>query len=374
MFSVAAIQIVQATNENVPRAKRYENGYGWNWSSISLQDTTPLIVSQRQFTPTTTTPTTDDVYPCPPPPLVQPNFTAPGRRKSVTKCYEYIWQLKARVDKADANKRCSKYYSDAPFVLGGRNTTPGEFPHMGAIGWKSVTGTWLFNCGGTLISKKFVLTAGHCIKASPLDSRIADLIPKIIKFGSKNLNDAYERDIGRIIPHPEYKPPRQYFDIALIELQYELFFNKEVQPACLWPKVDDSFGKQATITGWGLYEKGNRNTSVELQAGDLSIIDSSNCNRLLRTSSNRHWDGIMNHQLCAGKLEGGIDACQGDSGGPLQVRIPIPAPYDKREAQMHYVIGITSFGIGCALPNLPGVYTRVSSFLDWIENIVWANE
>ncbi|XP_059061615.1 serine protease snake-like [Achroia grisella] len=263
-----------------------------------------------------------------------------------------------------------------PFVYGGYNTKPGEFPHMGAIGWKSVTGTWLFNCGSTLISHKFVLTAGHCIKASPRDSRIADLTPKMIRFGSTNLNSSYniDRNIARIIPHPEYKPPRQYFDIALMEVDFKVDFSKVSQPACLWPKDDDSFGNQATVTGWGLYEKGNLDTSLELQAGDINIIDSSNCNQLLRTSSNRLWVGIMDNQLCAGKLEGGIDACQGDSGGPLQVRIPIPAPYDKREAQVHYVIGITSFGIGCALPNLPGVYTRVSSFLDWIENIVWANE
>ncbi|XP_034833573.1 plasminogen-like [Maniola hyperantus] len=92
------------------------------------------------------------------------------------------------------------------------------------------------------------------------------------------------------------------------------------------------------------------------------------CNNLLRQSCHRQWCGIQEHQICAGKLAGGVDACQGDSGGPLQVKINLP---ESGEGSMHFVIGVTSFGIGCARPNLPGVYTRVSSFVDWIEGIVW---
>lgn len=60
---------------------------------------------------------------------------------------------------------------------------------------------------------------------------------------------------------------------------------------------------------------------------------------------------------------------QGDSGGPLQVRINLPL---SSEGAIHYIVGITSFGFGCALPNTPAVYTRVSYFVDWIESIVWS--
>ncbi|XP_026750049.1 serine protease snake-like [Galleria mellonella] len=388
LFSmVAAIQILEATEEKVSRLKRQNEG--WDWSYVDSLASTPYVNNERQIatesttTPkpsTTTTPTTSSPEPCLEPPSVQPNFAAVGRRISITKCYEYIWQLKDRVDGIEKDRRCAQYRSKFwgnRFVIGGRVTEPGEFPHMGAIGWRSVTDTWLFNCGSTLISPKFVLTAGHCTKASPRDSRIADVVPKIIRFGVKNvinIEDSMDINISRIIPHPQYKPPKQYFDIALMELEKVVTFSKVIQPACLWSKDDESFGSKATVTGWGVYRNGNRNTSDELQAGEVNIIDSHNCDEFLRSSSNRHWVGIKDHQLCAGKLEGGVDACQGDSGGPLQVKIPLPEPYSNREGTMHYVVGITSFGVGCALPNLPGVYTRVSSFIDWIENIVWVNQ
>ncbi|XP_052752245.1 serine protease snake-like isoform X2 [Galleria mellonella] len=359
-FIVAAVQCIQTTKEKDARHKRTN-------------------VNQRQLSKLTAT--TLPPNPCLDPPPVQPDFTAPGRRISVTKCYEYIWQLKDGVDKIKRDKICYDYqskYLGIRFVISGRFTQHGEFPHMGAIGWRSVTDTWLFNCGSTLISPKFVLTAGHCTKASPRDSRIADVVPKIIRFGVKNLvndkNIPTDRNISRIIPHPQYKPPKQYFDIALMELVKEVTFSKEIQPACLWSKNDDSYGAVATVTGWGVFKNGNRNTSDELQAGDIYIVDTFDCDLFLMSSSNRHWDGIKNHQLCAGKLEGGVDACQGDSGGPLQVKIPFPEQYETIEGTMHYVVGITSFGVGCALPNLPGVYTRVSSFIDWIENIVWVNQ
>jgi serine protease immune response integrator len=72
--------------------------------------------------------------------------------------------------------------------------------------------------------------------------------------------------------------------------------------------------------------------------------------------------GILKSQLCAGDPSGKSDACQGDSGGPLQAKFA---------NNVYYIVGITSFGRGCAYKNTPGVYTRVASFLDWIESVVW---
>ncbi|KAM3965454.1 transmembrane protease serine 9-like [Aphomia sociella] len=269
-----------------------------------------------------------------------------------------------------------------PFCCWRPQNVAREFTHMGAIGWKTPTDSYIFKCGSTLISPKFVLTAAHCTKASPRDTSIADIEPKIVRFGTKNiyLGDvistlrANDANISRIIVHPNYEPPKKYFDIALMELANEILFSKKVQPACLWNKPDDSFGSLATVTGWGIAKPGALNTSAILLAGDVDMINSTNCERLLKSSSNRHWKGIKDNQLCAGKPKGGVDACQGDSGGPLQVKIPLPKTYTDSEGSMYYVIGVTSFGVGCALPNLPGVYTRVSSFLDWIENIVWINQ
>ncbi|XP_050563464.1 uncharacterized protein LOC118274071 [Spodoptera frugiperda] len=350
----------------------------WGYETTSKNITTSAPATD----PVPANMTSNDV--CQPfnPPM--PDFSKTGRRISDMKCYEYIWQLRVRHERRTRAAKCAFELSRsadpnkpvAVEAIGGHDTEPGEFPHMGAIGWKAATGTWVFKCGSSLISSKFVLTAGHCSQASTLDTTIADPVPKIVRLGDKNIADVYshgvlptDAKILKIIVHPKYSPPKKYYDIALMELEKNVRFTKFIQPACLWNKFDTSaLGTEATLTGWGVVETNGRKTSPELQEAVVDLIDSETCDRLLRPSCNRNWCGVREEQLCAGKLEGGVDACQGDSGGPLQVQIPIPIT---TEGLMHYVVGVTSFGIGCALPNLPGIYTRVSSYLDWIEPIVW---
>ncbi|CAK1542033.1 unnamed protein product [Leptosia nina] len=291
----------------------------------------------------------------------KPDFSSPGRR--ISEVSAQWWK-----------DHPGTVY--VPFAVGGRSTEIGEFPHMGAIGWKAAVGTWIFKCGSTLISSKFLLTAAHCSRVSSRDASVANPVPEIVRLGDKNIIDVFSNNvypldfnIERIIKHPNFDPPKKYFDIAIIELVYEVSFTRLVQPACLWTKFNtQELGRKATLTGWGIVESAGRATSPELQAADVDVINSNQCDNYLKPYHNRQWFGVESHQLCAGKLAGGVDACQGDSGGPLQVKIPLPI---KTEGSMHYVIGVTSFGIGCALPNHPGIYTRVSSFINWIESVVW---
>ncbi|XP_050668051.1 serine protease snake-like [Leptidea sinapis] len=320
--------------------------------------------------------------PCTPYDPPMPNFYEKASRVSEEKCFEYIWKLKVRADVEKRRWDCviwRHHNSDenGPHsAIGGRNTEPGEFPHMGALGWRAIAGTWIFKCGSTLISENYLLTAAHCSQTSSGDTTVADTRPEIVRLGDKNIVDVFyngqkplDVKIKRIVNHPNFKPPKKYFDIAIVELARSVIFTKYIQPACLWSDFDTTrLGAQATLTGWGVIETAGRKTSPELQAAVVDIIDSGLCDRLLRPSCNRHWCGLESHQICAGKLAGGVDACQGDSGGPLQVKIPLPII---SQGSMHYIIGVTSFGIGCARPNLPGVYTRVSNFVDWIEDIVW---
>ncbi|XP_013149176.1 PREDICTED: serine protease snake-like [Papilio polytes] len=325
--------------------------------------------------------TNDENNPCIYKELEKPVFKMPGPRISGAKCYEYIWELENRRLRNKQERDCFTYiYERLPnkphFAIGGRITEPGEFPHMGAVGWRSSTGTWIFKCGSSLISSKFMLTAAHCSKVSPRDTSVANQVPEIVRLGDKNIIDTFSNGldpvdvkIKRIINHPLYKPPKKYNDIAIIELEKDVDFTKYVQPACLWPRHDTSpLGSKATLTGWGVIETARLITSPELQAAEVDILSSDICDKFLEPSCTRLWCRMNETQLCAGKLTGGVDACQGDSGGPLQVKIDLPS---NSEGAMHYVIGVTSFGIGCARANTPGVYTRVSSFIDWIENVVW---
>ncbi|KAL4717335.1 hypothetical protein ACJJTC_017222 [Scirpophaga incertulas] len=349
---------------------------------------TTASTTTKTSTTTTLSPaiktTTED--PCLYVPKPLSDFRRPDGRISDVKCQEYIWDIKTRKQQEEEqNKRyeCEIRQAllngteddEAFHAIGGRITLPGEFPHMGAIGWKAVEGTWIFKCGGTLISSKFILTAAHCSKASERDNEIADITPKIVRLGDKNIIDSFDPNTGliptdvniiRIINHPDYKAPKKYNDISLFELKEKVSFTDYIQPACLYTGPGNILiGRNATLTGWGVIETVARTRSPELQAAVVDILDSKKCDELLKPSCNRHWCGMTDSQVCAGKLSGGVDACQGDSGGPLQMKIPTIT------GQVYHVVGVISFGKGCALPDLPGLYTRVSSFLDWIENIVW---
>ncbi|CAH2242393.1 jg12974 [Pararge aegeria aegeria] len=332
--------------------------------------------------------------PCEPFVTEMPDYKMTGRRISETKCLEYIWEMEKRDKEQQWGNRCRIYlvsqikkgiFPEIYFIVnysvifGGRAALKGEFPHMGAVGWRSKSGSpeWLFKCGSTLISENFALTAGHCAILSLRHSRdIQSPKPEIIRFGVENIADdeftingnPTDVKIKRIIRHPSYAPPKKYFDIALIELESVVQFKDNLQPACLWPYSDIShLGTEATLTGWGYTEAGEQSTN--LQTVVVDIIENSKCDSILKTFRNRNWDGFRETQLCAGKLVGGVDTCQGDSGGPLQIKVPL-----KTYGNMYQILGVTSFGIKCGQKNRPGVYTRVSSFIDWIEETVWGHQ
>ncbi|CAH0730893.1 unnamed protein product, partial [Brenthis ino] len=261
-------------------------------------------------------------------------------------------------------------YTGVELIVGGENANQGEFPHMAAIGWIDFDDNYAFQCGGSLISSRFVLTAGHCIR----NPRMKDPKPAIVRLGDQNL-DPKVRDganpvdvaIKTVHKHPGYKSPGKYNDIALLELKVDVDFSADIRPACLWNKPDFSGYTKAIATGWGVNDTVKKETTNELQKVLLSLLENDDCDVLLQDTQNRHWSGFIESQMCAGELRGGKDTCQGDSGSPLQVA-------SKGNKCIFHVIGITSFGRRCAESGKPAVYTRVSSYLDWIESVVWPGE
>lgn len=313
---------------------------------------------------------------------MKPTFTG---RISEIKCKEHIWQVKYETEKAIQLKKCKKKERKSkvnvikasdktgtvPRIGGATITSKGEFLHMGAIGWRTKTSTWAFNCGCSIISPQYVITAAHCSRASPTDTTLADLEPKIVRAGNNNIQNPpfIDLKILRIITHPNYQSPSKYNDIALMELEKTIQFNRVIQPACLWTRSDlKESGNRATISGWGASTEDSLVGSPDLKAANVDVLDDALCNRTLSVITNRNWAGISNHQVCAGNLTGGPDSCQGDSGIPLQVKILLPETFTYN---LYYIYGVASFGKGCTRPKLPGIYTKVSSFLDWIEPIVW---
>ena len=179
--------------------------------------------------------------------------------------------------------------------------------------------------------------------------------------GSTQRRQARVIGVQRIIMHPSYISRQVADDIALIQLQEEVEWNDRIQPACLPNPDKDSFsGMIATVSGWGWSDEvknGGQRANV-LQKVDVPILANDDCQRWYKEEKKALI--IVDGSMCAGFEAGGKDSCQGDSGGPLMIR------KDGR----HVVVGVVSAGVGCARPKLPGLYTRVNNYLNWISEIV----
>ncbi|XP_066041134.1 acrosin-like [Chamaea fasciata] len=236
-------------------------------------------------------------------------------------------------------------------VVGGTNAEAGAWPWLVSIQDSSIAGTGHL-CGGSLISVQWVLTAAHCFA----DSRNIRTMRLVI--GATQLTEpgpgAEVRLIKRLLVHEEYNPADQSNDIALLELNEPVQCSPYIQLACV-PNVTVNVAQLDTcyVAGWGATTARSQSTSDVLQEAKVRLISVLMCN------STKWYDGdIHNHNLCAGYPEGGIDTCQGDSGGPLMCR--------DNSADFFWVVGVTSWGRGCARAQRPGVYTSVQHFYDWI--------
>ncbi|XP_064097295.1 transmembrane protease serine 9-like [Macrobrachium nipponense] len=213
-------------------------------------------------------------------------------------------------------------------------------------------------CGGTLINDRYVITAGHCLY-NPMEQGIFK--PKDLKVGvGDHVQLSTEDDIskvttllevGDVIVHGKYEVDGLDEDIALIRLKepLDLTASGAVKPICLPTDVAQTYeGKTGIIVGWGNVDENVLVSSDALMEAKV-VIESKKCEEKLPIK-------VTSGMLCAGTADGSQDACSGDSGGSLVVK----------EGERHTLVGITSFGYGCGRPDTPGVYTRVTRYLNWI--------
>lgn len=247
-------------------------------------------------------------------------------------------------------------------VAGGDAADLGSWPWMAGI-YTMNMGHENFLCGGTIISKYYIVTAAHCFGVSGRTS--ARLSPSrfAVRVGSIFAKEGDQYFIEKITVHPDYIPREYYNDIAVMRLKKPIDFGTNVQPICLPASAEfrkkKLKGRNVTVTGWGDLEFGGKRATV-LQEVTIQVIDPPTCDRAyIQQRGTTIPRGITTQFLCAGVPEGGKDACQRDSGGPLMLL----------EGDVWFLVGVVSFGFQCAQAGYPGVYTRVTSYLDWLQEV-----
>ncbi|XP_056600592.1 vitamin K-dependent protein C [Triplophysa dalaica] len=235
-----------------------------------------------------------------------------------------------------------------PWVMGGTVGKKGESP------WQALILNHLgrFHCGGVLIDENWVLTAAHCLETSTRFS---------VRLGDY---DRYKHEqteqtllVKQHIMHPQYNPVTVDNDIALLQLSGPAKLSQYILPACLpsrnlAERMLHRNGTLTIVTGWGKDNETAQRFSSTLNFMEIPLVDHKECSKYMMNN-------LTQNMLCAGVLGQIKDACEGDSGGPMMTLFH----------DTWFLIGLVSWGEGCGHRNKLGIYTKVSSYLDWIDSV-----
>ncbi|XP_078055149.1 transmembrane protease serine 5-like [Mustelus asterias] len=269
------------------------------------------------------------------------------------KNFEKIWSYRASCASGKVIKlKCSDCGEKHDFfmIVGGKEAEMGSWP------WQvTLYNNYKHVCGGSIIDHYWVITAAHCVHRSPHAYSwlvYAGILDRQLILFSGVTSYAVEK----IIYSRNYNADTHDYDIALMKLKKPIEFSNTVRAVCL-PVYNQQFtpGKECWISGWGHAKANAYQVENVLKEASVPLVSTERCN-----SSCMYNGAISPRMLCAGYKEGKVDACQGDSGGPLVCE----------NVQAWHLTGVVSWGIGCAEANHPGVYTKVSEFLDWIYSVI----
>eukprot|EP01023_Acetabularia_acetabulum_P003679 TRINITY_DN11521_c0_g2_i1.p1 TRINITY_DN11521_c0_g2~~TRINITY_DN11521_c0_g2_i1.p1 ORF type:complete len:496 (-),score=48.93 TRINITY_DN11521_c0_g2_i1:256-1743(-) len=265
-------------------------------------------------------------------------------------------------------------------IIGGEAADPLRFPYLislqspnSRVGY----GCFFHFCGATLIAPQFVLTAAHCIYDIVADQasssgRVTSQIYAALSPKCRHMANNGRAKVLEYWYHPQYSSITIENDIAILKLDRPL---ANTGPFIQYkPNSPLQINQQVAVAGWGDISPSENNDRMynlrQLQRGDLSIVSWRECQAVMETFTSRNVvDRIM---VCAYSYK--TDSCAGDSGGPLIVTDD--SSYMGNHSR-DYQAGIVSWGPGQAcvsgITRFPGVYTRVSAYVDWIDSILYPN-
>ncbi|XP_068102737.1 serine protease 33-like [Hyperolius riggenbachi] len=241
-------------------------------------------------------------------------------------------------------------------IVNGTNAADGEWPWQVALYYDG-----MFICGGSLIAPQWIMSAAHCFPGLNMSYYTVYLGQYQLYMDSPH---TVNRTLTTVVVNPYYMGVESIGDISLAQLSSPVDYTEYIMPICL-PSSSVTFpcGLDCWVTGWGRTSyQGPLPVNGTLQKVMTPLIDHNTCDRMYHNglSDNTSDPIVKSDTICSGYKDGGKDPCQGDSGGALVCKV----------GGVWYEVGIVSWGAYCAAPGLPGVFTLVTAYQDWISSYV----